>query len=257
MDASLRIDLPQSVVAYDRTEEDGGYWGLISRLSWQLAGVANVYTQHEPRPPDSGGGPGGPPEILIKLSASVTDALFAVKEILRITNKYLNTYKGREFIFEFGGRKLTLKGHSQVEETALLQQLFPEYLEYVESGNAELQSDKSMHQRALQYLQYLKQIYSTSGHEDPSAVQVGQELGWDKTLLDEVTNYLWNAGFIEITPPNTVRITTPGQRAVDDSIRYPDKLENYLISGGININVQGDFNVGGDVVGRDKVAANS
>ena len=257
MDSSLQINLPPGAVAYDPTEEDGGYWGLISRLSWQLAGIANVYTEHEPRPPDSGSGPGVPPEILVKLSASVTNALFAVKEVFRVANKYLNAYEGRELIFELGDRKLALKGHSQEEEAALLRQIFPEALEHVESGITAAQGDESLHQRTLQYLQYLKQIYSASEYEDPSAAQIGQELGWDATAIGEVTNYLRVAGFIEVTSLNTVRITAPGRRVVDNSIRHPDQMASYLMSSGISINVQGDFNVGGDVVGRDKATTNT
>lgn len=84
MDTSLRINLPPGTVVYDPKEEDGGYRGLVSRLSWRLSGIANVYIQYEPRPPESGSGPGEPPEILIKLSASVTDALFAFKEIFAL-----------------------------------------------------------------------------------------------------------------------------------------------------------------------------
>jgi hypothetical protein len=257
MDSSLRINLPQGAVVYDPVEQDGGYWGLVSRLSWQLAGIANVYTQHEPRPPESGGGPGGPPEILVNLSASVTNALFAFREILRVANKYLNAYEGRELIFELGDRKLTLKGHSQIEEVALLQQLFPETLEHLELGFTASQSDESMRQRTLQYLQYLKQIYSTSENENPSVAQISQELGWDNVVIDEVTNHLRDVGLIEVTSSSTVSVTTAGQRAVEDSVRYPDQMGTYLRSGGININVQGDFNVGGDVVGRDTTAADT
>lgn len=257
MDSSLRISSPQEVAVYDPTEEDGGYWGLISRLSWQLAGIANVYTQHEPRPPDAGGGPGRVPEILVNLSTSITNALFAFKETFRVANKYLNAYEGRELIFELGDRKLTLKGHSQMEEAALLQQLFPETLEYLDLETFVSQGDESVHQRTLRYLQYLKQIYSTPESENPSIAQIGQELGWDTVVIDEVTNHLRDAGLIEITSLDTVRVTPVGQRAVDDSIRYPEQMETYLISGGININVQGDFNVGGDVVGRDKTTASA
>jgi hypothetical protein len=257
MDLSLRINLPPNVAVHAPEENDGGYLGLVPRLSWQLAGMANVYIQYDPRPPESGGGPGGLQEILVNLSGDITNALFAFREIFRVARKYLIAYEGRELTFELGDRKLTLRGHSQIEEVELLQQLFPEALESPKIEDSETRDDESLHQQTLQYLQYLKQIYSIFENESLSAAQIGQEFGWNDQTRDLVTNHLRDAGLIEVTSADTIRITTAGQRAVDQSIRHPDRMETYLRSGGVNINVQGDFNISGDVVGRDKTSVNT
>jgi hypothetical protein len=257
MDMSLTINLPPGVAVYNPEEDDGGYWGMVSRLSWQLAGIANVYTQHEPRPPESGGGPGEPPEILIKLSARATDALFALREILRVANKYLGADIKRELTFELGERKLTLKGHSLLEEIELIQQLFPEPPEQSDFHSLKSSDVGLVRQPTLERLQYLKQLYSLSEDERPTAAQIGQELAWDDAVMDEVTRHLLEAGLIEVASSNTISITDAGRLALTYSIQYPSQMASYLQSGSININVQGDLNVGGDVVGRDKILSDS
>ncbi len=67
-----------------------------------------------------------------------------------------------------------------------------------------------MRQPTFEHLQYLKQLYSVSEYEGPTVAQVGQELDWDDVVRDEVTSYLLDAGFIEVTSSNTARITDSG-----------------------------------------------
>jgi hypothetical protein len=257
MDTSLTINLPLDFVVEDTEEVNIGYWFLISDLSWQLGGIANVYTQQAPTPPESGGGAGRPPEILIKLSANATNALFALKEIFRIVRTYLIFDKKRELIFELDGRKLSLKGHSLQEELELIQQLFPESQDQSEFRPLKSLDNDFACQPTLERLQYLKQLYGVSEYESPTVAQIGQKLAWDDTVTDEVTRHLLEAGFIEVAASNTISITDAGRLALTYSIQYPNQMASYLQSGGININVQGDLNVGGDVVGRDKILSDS
>jgi hypothetical protein len=115
---------------YNPDEEDGGYWGFESRMSWALRDVGRVYEYKVPLPPEAGGGPPDiPPEILVAfVSGGALTA--AINQLVQIVLTYLTRYQGRELTLEFGDKKITVKGHNKAEETELIKSLFHGVLEH-------------------------------------------------------------------------------------------------------------------------------
>lgn len=111
--------------------------------------------------------------------------------------------------------------------------------------------------QAQRYL-YLKHLYDLS--EDnrlayfPFA-EIGEQLGWDLATSDEISEYLKNEGLVEFPSSGTVGITHRGVKEIEAALSTPDQSTTFFPPAGVIIMVNGDFTVGGDVVGRDKTSA--
>jgi hypothetical protein len=110
--------------------------------------------------------------------------------------------------------------------------------------------------QAQRYL-YLKQLYDLSENNRlayfPFA-EIGEHLGWDVQTSDEISEYLKNEGLIEYPSFGTVSITHKGVKEIEAALSDPDQSTPYFPPAGVIIVVNGDFTIGGDVVGRDKTS---
>lgn len=107
---------------------------------------------------------------------------------------------------------------------------------------------------------YLKRLYELNEGNRlayfPFA-EIGRELGWDEAVCSEVMDYLMNEYLIESPAFGTVSITHLGIKLIEKALGNPEEDMGYFPPANIIIVVNGNFTVGGDIVGRDKSAATS
>jgi hypothetical protein len=114
----------------------------------------------------------------------------------------------------------------------------------------------TVEQKEAQRDRYLKRLYDFSDgnalRDVPNAV-IGQALGWDDETSDKVTAYLKNEGLIDFPAVGKVRLTHKGIKRVEKALsRAPRAARRRTPRGFVTLMAEGDINVGGDVVGRDK-----
>ena len=114
----------------------------------------------------------------------------------------------------------------------------------------------TVEQKKAQRDRYLKRLYEFSDgnvlRDVPYAV-IGQALGWDDEIGDKVTAYLKNEGLIDFPAVGKVRLTHKGVKRVEKAlIRSPRAKRPRSPRGFVTLMAEGDINVGGDVVGRDR-----
>lgn len=117
-----------------------------------------------------------------------------------------------------------------------------------------LPMDTIQKKRAQRFL-YLKRLYEKAeGSTFPDFVftEIGRELGWTDSVINEVADYLIDEGLIEFLSIITVKLTHRGLKFMEEALSAPDRPTQYFPPANIIIMVNGDFTVGGDVIGRDK-----
>ena len=105
---------------------------------------------------------------------------------------------------------------------------------------------------------YLRRIYEiTEGKQLVwvNRIELGRELGWDDETTNDVVNYLREERLIETRTFTKANITHLGVKVIERALEQPDNSTEYFPAASIIIVVNGDFTVGGDVVGRDKTTA--
>ncbi len=110
--------------------------------------------------------------------------------------------------------------------------------------------------RKAQRFLYLKRLYEVTDGDKLKLVNrldVGQELGWDEATTKQVISYLREERLLETSTFATANITHLGVKAVEKALSQPNASTEYFPPGNIIIVVNGDFYIGGDVVGRDKI----
>ena len=116
----------------------------------------------------------------------------------------------------------------------------------------------TVEQKKAQRERYLKRLYDFSDGNvlrDVRDAVIGQALGWDDETSDKVTAYLKNEGLIDFPAVGKVRLTHKGVKRVEKALsRSPRAARRRTPRGFVTLSAEGDINIGGDVVGRDKTS---
>ncbi len=113
---------------------------------------------------------------------------------------------------------------------------------------------KKKAQRFL-YLKYLYEITEGDKLKLVNRLDAGRDLGWDEATTKDIISYLREERLIETLTFTTASITHLGVKTIESALSQPDMSTVYFPPANIIIVVNGDFTVGGDVVGRDKTAS--
>ncbi len=135
------------VIKFDNTNtiSDGNTEDInvfVGELPWRLPRDAKLYSFNSPNlrfieaeNPFGGGGEFNV-ELLIVAELSIPVIKAVITAIYQSINKYLERDASRELTIEKDGRKITIKGHSILEQSELLEMLYPEmFLDEVVDSN--------------------------------------------------------------------------------------------------------------------------
>jgi hypothetical protein len=108
--------------------------------------------------------------------------------------------------------------------------------------------------RAQRFI-YLKRLYEITNGSLLTAVKasdLGSELGWENATCDSVITYLISEGLIKYMTFGHVVLTHSGVKQIEAALSQPDIASVRFPAANVIVIVNGDFTIGGDIVGRDK-----